>query len=157
MEVVVLLDKLNSYNDESFELYRYYKIATTTDYSVESFNNCINSLKDLVNKQYDFKNYIMPNATMFGCNRRDFTQLIDAVCTLLGNKIDEISKCSRIPIITSPSNFEDYCPFPSEDLVLYGKTNCYSVYHDGKQYRVIESKLESTPYYNIYCNTLDRM
>lgn len=155
----ILLTKLSKYDDKSFELFHFYLNATSSisEDSTEDFNVCIDNLKYLTNKQYDFK-WLSENAAAFGVNRRDFKSLCDDVCVLLGYKIEEICKYSKEHIITRPTRFEDYCPFNDGDLVEYGyKIDIDdNIKYNGDRYRVIDKKLESTPYYNIYCSLLER-
>lgn len=155
MDKAVLLTKLSGYNDRSFELYEHYLNATSKSFvdEKEEFDTCISSIKKLTEKQYDF-GWLSENAAEFECNRRDFKALCDDVCVLLGNRIDELCKHTRNPIVTKPTKFEDYCPFTSETLVAYG-SNVTEVRVDGKVCRVVDTKLESTPYYNIYVSQLD--
>lgn len=156
MDKAILLTKLATFNDNNFEPYRYYLDATSTVFEDEKdeFDTCIEDLKKLVDYQYDFA-WLSENASIMECNRREFKALCDDVCVLLGNRIDELCKHTRNPIFTTPSKFEDYCPFTNEAYVVYGNNNENTIKHDGKVYRVIETKLESTPYYNIYVSQLD--
>ena len=156
MDKAILLTKLATFNDDNFEPYRYYLDATSNVFEdeKEEFDTCIVDLKKLVDCQYDFA-WLSENATTMGCNRREFKALCDDVCVLLGNRIDELCKHTRNPIFTKPSKFEDYCPFANEVYVVYGNGNETTIKHDGKVYKVIETKLESTTYYNIYISQLD--
>lgn len=155
MDKAVLLTKLSSYNDKSFELYDYYLNATSKSFADEKdeFDTCIASIKKLTDRQYDFA-WLSENAAEFECNRREFKALCDDVCVLLGNRIDELCKHTRNPIVTKPTKFEDYCPFSTEALVAYG-SNVETVRVDGKVCKIVETKLESTPYYNIYVSQID--
>ncbi len=155
MDKAVLLTKLSNYNDKNFELFVYYLNATTSSFidEKEEFDTLISNIKTLTEKQYDFS-WLAENAAEFECNRREFKALCDDVCVLLGNRIDELCKHTRKPIITKPTKFEDYCPFANETLVAYG--NCSeNVRVDGKICKIIDTKLESTPYYSVYVNSLD--
>lgn len=155
MDNAVLLTKLSNYDDVSFDLFNYYVNATSKTFAdnIEEFNTCIENIKKLTELQYDFS-WLSENANEFGCNRRDFKTLCDDVCSLLGNRINELCKHTKTPIVTKPSNFEDYCPYSKEMLVAYG-SSITSVRVDGKLCKIIETKLESTPYYNIYISQLD--
>ena len=156
MDKAVLLTKLSNYDDTSFELFQYYLNATSKSFvdEKEEFDTCISSITRLTEKQYDFR-WLSENASKFECNRRDFKALCDDVCVLLGNRINEICRRDNDrPIITIPSKFEDYCPFVNESLVAYG--NCTDAIRiDGKLCKIIDTKLENTPYYSIYVHSLD--
>jgi len=158
MNNAILLTKLNNYDDTSFELYQYYINATSKSFSdpAQEFSTCIENIKRLTSCQYDF-GWLSENAKQFGVNRRDFKALCDDVCVLLGNRIQELCEHTREYIVTKPSKYEDYCPFPSEALVAYGNpknialpniVNC-----DGSKYTLIDSKLEESPYYIVYCSS----
>lgn len=153
--VVVLLTKLSNLSDQSYELFNYYLIATNKTFSdeVEEFETCIKSLAELSDRQYDFA-WLTENAKRLEASRRDFRDLCEAVCVLIGNRIDELCKYSRVPIITKPTKFEGACPFGSEALVAYGNVEG-SVKVDGVTCKIIETKIESTPYYNIKCSMID--
>lgn len=155
MNNAILLIQLSNLNDDSFELFNYYKIGTTKVFEDEiaTFNACVNALKNLINLQYDFE-WLTINAKKFETTRRDFRNLCDDVCDLLGNRIEELCKHTRKPIITKPTKFEDYCPFPSDSLVVYGN-QISNISIDGKLYKIVNTKIESTPYYTIYCNQID--
>lgn len=155
MDNAILLTKLNNYENKDFELYKYYINATSFNFINETieFNVCMQSLKELIEKQYDFE-WLAENAKIFEVSRRDFRSLCDDVCILLGNRIEELCKYTKVPIYTKPSKFEDYCPFANEIMVVYGNFNNY-VTIEGKHYIIIDTKLESTPYYNIYCNIIE--
>ena len=154
MNIVILLNKLNTCEDQNLELYQHYLNAVYNrhDNLVDEFNACIDSIKYLTNKQYDF-NWLSENSKIFNVTRRDFRELCDSVCVLLGNKINDIGKQTKEPIITKPTRYEDYCPYNNENLVLYGNYDG-PIRIDGKLYNKIDTKLESTPYYNIYCSML---
>ena len=158
MDNAILLTKLNNCNDMSFELYRYYIDATSKSFSdsITEFNTCINDIKKLTDYQYDFS-WLCDNASIFGVNRRDFKSLCDAVCVLLGNRIQELCEHTKSYIVTKPTKYEDYCPFALEDLVAYGNpaniNQSNIVTYDGKKYIIVDSKLEESPYYIIHCST----
>lgn len=156
MDKAVLLTKLSSYNDKNFELFAYYLNATTASFAdeKEEFDTLISNIKTLTEKQYDFS-WLAENAAEFDCNRRDFKSLCDDVCVLLGNRIDELCRHTHgRPIITKPTKFEDYCPFPNETLVAYGNCNG-TIRVDGRICKIVDTKLENTPYYSVYVNSLD--
>jgi hypothetical protein len=154
MDQAVLLNKLMNCKDESIELYRFYLYALDMSLEpVDMFNKCINAIKYLVDKQYDFQ-WIFVNAKQFNVTRKDFKDLCDDVCMILGDRINEICKYSKFPIITKPTNFENYCPFNSDTLVVYGEFT-EPVKYEGKIIRTIETKTEKTPYYCIHCTSLD--
>ena len=158
MENAILLTKLYNYNDKSLELYKYYDEAINRTHSeVDDFNTCMNNLKTLVDKQYDFE-WLTVNAQTFGVTRRDFRELCDSVCFIIGNAIEEICKYIKSPIIAAPSRLDEHCPFPTNDLVAYGNSNLERYQYiivDGKSHRVVETKVEQTPYYRIYCINFD--
>ena len=161
MNNAILLTKLSKMDDLSFELYTYYIDATSKSFldEITEFNTCINDLKKLTECQYDFA-WLSKNASKFEVNRRDFKSLCDDVCMLLGNRIEELCKHNKTPIVTKPTKYEDYCPFASEELVAYGRIP-YShgnnnIIFDGNSYNIIDTKLEISPYYTIYCNLIER-
>ena len=130
MDKAILLTKLNNYENTDFELYKYYLDATSKLYTSEKveFETCMNDIKILTNKQYDF-DWLTENSKIFECNRREFKALCDDVCVILGNRINELCKHTREPIITKPSKFEDYCPFETESLVVvYTLTVLFPLY-----------------------------
>lgn len=152
---VVLLTKLSTMDDRSYELFDYYVIATsqTFENEVEEFNTCIKCLQKLSDNQYDFA-WLTENAKQLDASRRDFRNLCDNVCVLLGNRIEELCKHTRAPIVTAPANFDGACPFGSEQLVAYGNVDT-TVRVDGVLCKVVDTKIESTPYYNIKCSMID--
>lgn len=157
MDKAILLNKLIN-AEQSSKLYDCYINATSNNFEneTETFNICIADLKFLSEKQYDFE-WLKKEAADFGVSRRDFKNLCDSICVLLGDKINELCKYSKTGIVTKPTRYEDYCPFTSEDLVVYGKNNLLYITYDGYDYNIIETKLEETPYYTIYCSTIERM
>lgn len=153
----VLLTKLSKFNNTDFELFNMYCNATSKSFETvaDEFNTCIDNIKYLTEKQYDFS-WITENAKVFEVNRRDFKNLCDDVCMLLGNRLEELCKYSRTPVIVKPSKYDDYCPMNSEDLVVYGNYREGERFsYDGKRYAIVDTKLESCPYYNIYCNSFE--
>lgn len=159
MDKAVLLTKLNNCNDKTFELYDYYLNATSKSFSdaSEEFNVCIKNIKTLTDNQYDFS-WLSENSERFGVNRREYKSLCDDVCSLLGNRIQELCCHTRDYIIVKPSNYEDYCPFSRESLVAYGNPNIIKrngFNYDGKTHNIICSKIEESPYYTIFCSTFD--
>jgi len=158
MDKAVLLTKLIQSQDNPSDLYEYYLDATSRVFESETdaFNKCVKDLKVLSDMQYDFE-WLKYEAFSFGVSRRDYKDLMDSVCVLLGERINELCKLTRNGIVTSPTQFEDYCPFNHEDLVLYAIYNINSVEYDGNMYSVVDTKLEETPYYTIYCNKLELM
>lgn len=158
MENAILLTKLYNYDDKSFELYKYYDEAINRQHSdVEDFNICMKNLKILIDKQYDFE-WITLNAKTFGTTRRDFRSLCDNVCFIIGNTIEEICKYTKSPIVTTPSKLDENCPFPNNELVAYGNSTLERyqfIIHEGKSYKVTDTKIEQTPYYRIYCMSFD--
>lgn len=158
MDKAVLLTKLHNYNDKSFELFNYYLDGTSKSFAdnITEFETCINDIKKLTDYQYDFA-WLSENAETFGVNRREFKALCDDVCAILGNRVQELCAHTREPIITKPTKYEDYCPFSSENLVVYGNPSIFGsrFMFDGNRYRIVDSKLENSPYYSIYCSSIE--
>lgn len=157
MDKALLITKLNKCEDTNNVLYNCYSNAFQNNYESlsEEFDQHIADLKTISEIMYDFDSLTTESAK-FGISRRDYRELCDMVCTIIGDRINEICKQSKEPIITKPSKFEDYCPFTSDDMVVYGNIDRLFKY-DGEIYRVVESKLEETPYYIVYCNSIERI
>ena len=156
MDNVLLLNKLANFDNKEFELYTFYADATTVTYedSCQELSTLFNDLRLLTDYQYDFE-WLTATSKAMGCNRREIKALSDDVCILLGKRIEDVCKYTKELIVVKPSNIEDYCPFSSESLVAYGSYNTGSVKYDGNTYKIVDTKLESSPYYNIYVNRLD--
>lgn len=165
MSDVILLNKLSRFNDDDFDLYRYFKDATSKSFAdeTEELDTLRSDLILLSEKQYDFAGWLTKSAKALGCKRNECMGLCEDVCKLLGNRIQELCDHVRIPIIASPtkmsanSALEVKCPYSSEYLVAYGSCieNAESVKVDGKVCKVIETKLEVSPYYTIKISSLD--
>ena len=69
----VLLTKLSKFNNTDFELFNMYCNATSKSFETvaDEFNTCIDNIKYLTEKQYDFS-WITENAKTFEVNRGDF-------------------------------------------------------------------------------------
>lgn len=156
MDKAILLTKLNKCEDESNIVYACYINATSKSFEndIIAFEQHIKDIKVLNAIQYDFT-ILSEEASKMELTRRDYRELCDAVCMIIGDRINELCKYSKEPIITKPSQFEDYCPFPNEDKVVYGSVN-NSFRFFGETYIVVNTKLEETPYYTIWCNEIDR-
>lgn len=112
-------------------------------------------LQKLTDNSYDFA-FLSKEAEALHSNRRDVRSLIDIFCDMIGNKIEE--ECDHNYHFVPPSNFEDYCPFPSEHLVLYtNRPTTQLPKHDGYTWQVINMKPEYTPYYDIKCYQIERV
>lgn len=165
MSDVILLNKLSRFNDDDFDLYRYFKDATSKSFEdeTEELDTLRSDLILLSEKQYDFAGWLTKSAKALECKRNECMGLCEDVCKLLGNRIQELCNHVRIPIIASPtkmsanSALEVKCPYSSEYLVAYGSCteNAKSVNVDGKVCKVIEAKLEVSPYYTIKISLLD--
>lgn len=158
MESAVALKKLIDSNNEELSLFKAYKNAISSNFNSpsEAFTQCIKDLITISDAQYDF-DWLTKEAKVLEINRRDFRNLCDDVCIMLGDKLQEL--CIK-EVITKPSKFEDYCPFSSEDIVMYttkpvDTTRSSTIFHDGNKYNLIDCKLESTPYYNLYVTKLE--
>ena len=152
----ILLNKVIKCEQPDNFLYQCYLDTNKKLYDTENFNNLINDLKILCEMQYDFS-LLSSESKKFNVNRRDYKAMCEMICVLIGDAIKDICNHSREPIITSPTNFEDYCHFKSAELVLYGNSNLEDsiITYDGKKYKVVDSQVEQTPYYMIYCNLLE--
>ena len=120
-----------------------------------SFEQVLSCLKKAIEKTYDFE-FLSNEAILLQTNRREIVALLNVFAEMLGNKIEAL--CDVEYIFTSPSKFEDYCPFPSNDLVLYTNrpVDTQIVIYDGDRYNILSKKLEDTPYYKIWCYELER-
>lgn len=156
MDKAILLTKLNKCNDESNIVYACYINATVKsfDNDIMAFNQHIKDIKILNAIQYDFT-ILSEEARKMELTRRDYRELCDAVCMIIGDRINELCKHSREPIITEPTHFEDYCPFANAEKVVYGNVPVNFKYF-GEYYKVIDTKLEESPYYTIYCSEIER-
>lgn len=159
MDSAVLLKKLIDSNNEEMSLYRAYKDAIDNSYATpeEAFNQCIYDLKMMSQAQYDF-GWLTREARLFEVTRRDYRELCDMVCAMLGDKINDL--CYQ-PIYVKPSNFEDYCPFGGTDIVMYCK-HPFSVgdgvsNSDKEMYTIEDVKLEKSPYYEIFIHKLEKI
>ena len=156
MDKAILLTKLSQCEDETNFLYLSYLDATQTEFESETkkFETLISELKTLSELQYNF-NELSTKAQEFGISRRDYRELCDMVCIIIGDSITELCKYTKDGIVTVPTKFEDYCPFYSTSLVVYGSNIHDTVKYEGKIYKVLDTKLEQSQYYSIYCSTLD--
>ena len=119
------------------------------------FNTVINKLKETLDYEYDFT-FLTSEAKKFETNRKELRGLLESLSEMLGEKINDIAE--EINFV-SPSRFEDYCPFPREEKVLYTNRRFEIgdlIQYDGNTYTIIDKKLESTPYYEIYCYRFER-
>ena len=110
MDSAVLLKKLIDSNNEEMSLYRAYKDAIDNSYATpeEAFNQCIYDLKMMSQAQYDF-GWLTREARLFEVTRRDYRELCDMICAMLGDKINDLS-----PILTSVSSKKKYKSSPSK-------------------------------------------
>ena len=156
MDKAILLTRLTKCEDENNELYQCYKDAIQKYFDTEEkkFTQLIKDIKYLSNIQYDFSK-LSEGAKSFSITRRDYRELCDMVCILIGDSLTELCKYTKDGIVTAPTKFEDYCPFYSTSLVVYGSNIHDTVKYEGKTYKVLDTKLEQSQYYSIYCSTLD--
>lgn len=162
MTEAILLNRLiNEHNNEDSFLYQCYKHSQITIVdSIRAFDQCVSDLKDLSDLSYDF-NALSEYSKSHGFTRRDIRQLCEALSSILGEAITELCSQGDGYIITTPTCFEDFCPFPKAELVLYGvkeKTVAVgkTVNYNGYTYEVVETRPENTPYYFIYCHLLEK-
>lgn len=157
MDKAVLLTKLTRCEDESNIVYACYINATSKSFEndIMAFEQHIKDIKVLTAIQYDFT-ILSEEAAKMEITRRDYRELCDAVCMIIGDRIDEICRHSREPIVTKPSQFEDYCPFSHADKVVYGNVDDKFRFF-GEMYKVVDAKLEESPYYTIWCSEIERM
>lgn len=156
MDKAILLTRLTKYEDTNNPLYQCYIDATqkTFDTEEKKFTQLINDIKYLTEIQYDFS-LLSKGADIFDITRRDYRELCDMVCMIIGDSISDLCNHTRNGIITVPSRFEDYCPFYSNDIVVYGNSDNKVFMYEGKKYYLIETKLEETPYYTIKCSSIE--
>ena len=157
MTDAILLNKLiTDFNNDDNFLFQCYKHSLSESGFTESFNQCISDLKALSNLSYDFKQ-LTNYATSMNITRRDIRQLCEILSSILGETITQLCNQNRELIITTPSRFEDFCPYPKAELVLYSTSiSDIPIKYDSYMYKIIESKPENTPYYYIYCHLLER-
>lgn len=159
MDAAILLKRLIDSENTDTTIYKAYKNAIDNSYQSpnEEFTKCIEGLKILSQTQYDFK-VLANESKLFDLSRRDYRELCDMICFMLGDKIKDL--CIK-PIFTKPTQFEDYCPFVKNDIVIYSikpLTPGFRIVNDDKEtYHIIDSKLETTPYYEIYCHSIERI
>ena len=147
--------KLNSIDDDSFELYKYYKELCRAQNSedVEMFSTYIKYVEDLSEKLFDF-DWLMTNAKKYNFKKNELFKLCDDVCTDLGKVIENICNYSRELIIVEQKDMSNKCPFHDKPLVVYGRVNG-PVKIDGKLYNILDIREEDGDYYRIYCNSID--
>lgn len=157
----LLLNKLlTECNDENSFLYQCYIHSFATSNITESFNKCVDDLKALSDLSYDFRK-LSNYAAKYDMTRRDVRQLCEILSTILGETVNELCSNDREFIITKPTCFEDFCPYPKAEIVLYNNDyvllgNHEIIKHDGYQYEIIDSRAEDTPYYYTRCYLLER-
>lgn len=157
MNGAILLTKLSQYDNEKFDLFKIYVDATKRNFNeIEAeFDTCIKDIKFLSDVQLDFE-WLTNSAVRLNTTRRDVRMLCDDVCMILGSRISDL--CKNKCFITSPSKFEDYCPYPKDSFVVYGKVDnedtIKKLMLNGEHIKIVDTKLETTPYYNIYCSQL---
>ena len=148
-----LLRDLIEQEDTNNILYKCYNDSIIEYENIEDkFHILIEDIKQLSELQYDFK-LLTSTAKKFNVSRRDCRDLCDMICEILGDDITSL--CRQNSIVVSPSKYEDYCPYSNESLVLYGNADKNYIKYDGKIYGIVDTKLEETPYYTIYCSLLD--
>lgn len=165
MESSVLLRKLISDGNDSISVYRAYQDTINNSYTTlaEAFNQCVLDIKITEEAQYDF-NYLMREAerltTIFGekVTRKDYRDLLEEICQRLGDKITDV--CCK-PVFTKPSKSE-YCPFNNEALVVYctkPMTIDSAIINDDdrESYKIVDVKIEDTPYYRVYCHSIEKL
>lgn len=157
MTDAILLNKLiTEFNDSDNYLFQCYKDSLSESNVIESFNQCITDLKVLSNLSYDFAE-LTNYATKMNITRRDVRQLCEILSSILGETITQLCNQNREFIVTTPSQFEDFCPYPKAELVLYSTSmSDIPIKYNGYMYEIVESKPENTPYYYIYCHLLER-
>ena len=119
------------------------------------FETIIDKLKETLDYEYDFS-FLTLESKKLNTNRKELKNLLEILAEMLGDKIKDIGEKVNI---TTPSRFEDYCPFPRENKVLYTNRRFEIgdlIQYDGNTYTIIDKKLESTPYYEIYCYRFER-
>lgn len=159
MTDALLLNKLiNEYNDKNSFLFQCYKHSQLEKNLVDAFNQCISDLKALSELSYNFE-ALTKYSKQYNITRRDVRQLCEVLSSILGEAITQFCSQDRERIITKPSCFEDFCPYPKAELVVYSIDNKVNsiVKYDGNIYEVIESRAENTPYYFIYCYLLEKI
>jgi len=89
---VILLNKLSKFNDDDFDLYRYYKDATFKSFAdeTEELDTLRSDLILLSGKRYDFAGWLAKSANALECERNECMGLCEDVCKLLGNRIQEL-------------------------------------------------------------------
>lgn len=150
LDPAILMQKLyNIENEDSVILKAYKDTIQSTELDI-----LIDDIKKMTDVQYDFK-FLTREKEYFSINRHDTRELCDMVCKLLGNRIEEI--CIK-PIISKPSRYEDYCPFSSEDLIVYSVKPLDNtlIMYEGRSYNILDTKHETTPYYSLYCSSINR-
>lgn len=118
------------------------------------FTQLVQQIKYCLEKSYDFK-YLSEEGAKLNVSRRDVRSLLDVFAEMLGNKIEELADHEYL--FVPPTKLEDYCPYPSEVLVLYTNKPLDNLpMYDGYKWDIIDTRLEETPYYSIYCSQIDR-
>lgn len=151
MEIATIMKTLIECENKDSKIIQAYKNSLNGT----SLDTLFSDLKDVTGIQYDWS-MINQEKEYLNVNRRDIIHICDTVAKLLGDRIEEICV---VATTSKPSQFEDYCPFKSDDLVVYSKkpidtTVITQVKYDGDLYETVECKPENTPYYNIYCTSL---
>ena len=155
MDESILIKTLTEYTENDLYIKQVYnRLGNINDSAGYEFNQYIKDLTSLSEKQYDFQ-WLTDEAGKLDITRRDFRNLCDKVCELIGYYIDEL--VSSNIVITNGSGFEEYCPFTKHDLVWYTKHPLdidTEIIYDGKTYTTVNCKKEKTPYYDIYVSLL---
>ena len=136
--------------DPSSELRSIYRVIQKN----VPFETLVHWLKHSIDQSYDFV-YLSEEGSKLNVSRRDVRSLLDIFAEMLGNKIEELA--DREYLFVAPTKLEDYCPFPSEPLVLYTNRSLDKVpMFDGYEWNIVSTKLEETPYYHMYCSQIER-
>lgn len=160
MTDALLLNKLINDFDKNTFLYQCYEDSKDESDIIQAFNKCVDDLKKLSDLSYNFEE-LTAYSKKYDIARRDVRQLCEVLSAILGDSITQLCSNSRELIITAPSKFEDFCPFPKYELVVYTLGNSdirvgSQVRYDGYMYEVVDSRPENTPYYYINCNLLEK-
>ena len=160
LDDAVVLKRLIESKNEELSAYKGYLISISSEPNSSreaSFKQCIDSLKALTDVQYNFQ-VLTDEAQKLKVSRRDYRNLCDNICQMLGDKIQELC---IVPVYSQATNYENACPYSSNSFIMYTTKpvdialSSNRIIYDGNLYKMIETKREETPYYTIYGTLLE--
>ena len=142
--------------EDSIELKDFIQTAGKCDPDKESFDRNIQCLKEILEKMYDFE-WLNQVAIELNYKRKQLFSFCEEYAQKYGDNIMDICSHKEV-ILTTPTKFGEYCPFPTEQKVIYSNKpqqvgDIVSV--NNNSYQIRASRAETTPYYEIFCSLLE--